>query len=313
MLTRIVAITAILAFGAAPIGAEEPDLGFKPAGPGLYGFDTGLFKGTLKLDGKYQGLYPLIDAKTGADLTHPPGVFSFYRVFTTNTRYGNAARDWPTVTRLLADGAVAVDWPAAEEHPLELHAVYRWSAADTLDLEITAVPQRDMPDFELFMSSYFTKSFRASVYLGPEEDPGKGPRFVPADRSADSTGGYVMFPRDEQSLAMVLDGRWKIPPSPVDWAEGRRLFSPLAMRRDVGADITAVMMAPPQDCFAVSCPWNPATADAGGYRSLYLSLFGRDLEANRDARACCRLVIGRAITDQRAVELYEAYVSPHKQ
>jgi hypothetical protein len=33
-----------------------------------------------------------------------------------------------------------------------------------------------------------------------------------------SRGGYVMFPRDAQAVAMIQDDRWTIPPSPVDWA-----------------------------------------------------------------------------------------------
>lgn len=298
----------ILTLGSTTILAGEPSLRFEPAGQGLYQFDTGVLKGTLKLDGRYQGLCPLIDVATGADLTHPPGVFSLYRVFSTNTRYGDAARDWPTTTRLLPDGAVAVNWPANREHPVEIRGVYRWSASDTLDLEIAVTPRQEMPDFELFLSSYFTKNFRASVYLKPEEDPGTGPRFLPVDRQADSTGGYVMFPRDAKALAAVQDGRWTIPPSPVDWAIQRWLAAPLLIRRDSAADITAVMMASPQECFAASCPWNPATPEAGGYRSLYLSLFGRDLGADEKARAQCRVVIGRGITDQAALERYQAFL-----
>ena len=286
--------------------ADPPSLAFRPAGAGLFEFDTGPLKGQLKVDGKYQGLYPLVDAATGADLTPPPGVFSPYRVFTTNRRYGNAARDWPTQVRLLENGGVEVHWPAAEEHPLEMTAVYRWTAPDTLDLEISVKPQQEMPGFELFMSSYFAKSFRASIYL--QGAGGKPPSFVPADRTPDSAGGYVMFPRDDQAVRMIQDGRWTIPPSPVDWAMPRRLAGPLAMRRDEGQDLTALMMSPPGDCFAVASPWNPDSPEAGGYRSLYLSLFGRNLAAGETARARCRLIVRRNVTNDDAVRCYQEYV-----
>lgn len=286
--------------------AESPNLGFKPAGEGLFEFDTGAFKGRLKVDGKYQGLYPLVDAATGADLTPPPGAFSPYRVFTTNRRYGNAARDWPTGTRLLGNGGVEVHWPAAEEHPLEMTAVYRWTAPDTVDLEIAVKPQQAMPSFELFMSSYFVKSFRASIYL--QGVVGKPPSFVPADRTSNSPGGYVMFPKDDQTVRMIQDGRWTIPPSPVDWATQGSLAAPLAMRRDEGQDLTALMMCPPGDCFAVSSPWNADSPEAGGYRSLYLSLFGCDLAAGETARARCRLILRRHLTNDDAVRCYQEYV-----
>jgi hypothetical protein len=68
------------------------------------------------------------------------------------------------------------------------------------------------------------------------------------------------------------------------------------------------MMSRPGDCFAVSSPWNPASPKAGGYRSLYLSLFGRDLKAGQAAEARCRLIIRRDLSDEQAVRRYEAYL-----
>jgi len=305
-------LIALLVLIVSPLAAAGPDLAFKPAGEGLYDFNTGTFKGRLKLDGKYQGLYPLVDVASGMELVHPPGIFSFYRVFSGNTRFGSTARDWPTTSKLLADGAVEVRWPAAAEHPLEITAVYRWPAADTLDLETAVTPQRDMPRFELFMSSYFTKTFRASVYLKPEGDARGKPRFVPVDRKPQSAGGYVMFARDQKAVEMIQDGRWKVGSNPVDWAIERWLAAPLVIRRDSSQGLTAAMMCPPEACFAVSSPWNPDKPDGGGYRSVYLSLFGQDLKAGQTARAHGRLLIARNLTDEQVVERYEAYVKEQK-
>ena len=46
------------------------------------------------------------------------------------------------------------------------------------------------------------------------------------------------------------------------------------------------MMCRPGDCFAFSSPWNPASPKGGGYRSLYQSLFGRDLKAGETCATC---------------------------
>jgi len=302
----------ILVLAITPVFAAGADLAFQPAGKGLYRFDTGTFKGRLKLDGRYQGVYPLVDVATGDDLVRPPGVFSPYRLFATNHRFGHAARDWPTRSKILPDGAVEAFWPAGEEHPLEMTGVYRWSAADTLDLAITVKPQQDMPRFELFMSSYFIKTFRASVYMRREDDGGEKRRFEPVDRTPSARGGYVMFPRDESGVAMIRDGRWKIPPNPVDWDLQRWMAAPVAFRRDAARDLTALMLCPPDDCFALCSPWNPATPEGGGYRSLYLSLFGRDLKAGESARARCRLVIARGLSDEQALERYAEYLKPQE-
>jgi len=60
-------------------------------------------------------------------------------------------------------------------------------------------------------------------------------------------------------------------------------------------------MAPVSDCFAVSTP-----VQGDGHRSLYLSLFGRDLKAGETASAQARLVIG-AFQDDEIVNLYKEY------
>jgi len=303
-------VALILVIGSA--SAAAPRLAFQSAGQGLYDFDTGTLRGRLKADGKYQGIYPLVDVASGMELVHPPGVFSFYRVLACNKRHGNTARDWPTATRLLADGSVEVRWPAAADHPLEITGIYRWKAADTLDLDITVKPQQALSQFELFMSSYFTKTFRASVYLRPDGQPQGQPRFVPVDRKPQSKGSFVMFPRDKQAVKWIQDGRWKLGSNPVDWAIEHGLAAPIILRRDERHDLTALTMSPPGDCFAVASPWNPAQLDAGGYRSVYLSLFGQDLQAGQTARARCRLVIGYKISDQEAVERFQNYIREQK-
>ena len=326
---RLVVSFLMFALMASNAWAEPPaaSCAFREAGLGLYEFDTGLLRGRLKLDGEYQGLYPLVDAVTGAELVRPPGVFSFYRVLGSNKRFGKNARDWPTTSRLLADGAVEASWAPAQDHPLEITGVHRWSAPDTLDLEITVKPQQDMPRFELFMSSYLGQPFMASIYLKPDGESGVQPRFVPVDReSFEAAGreelalqpppgtraakGYVMFPRDADALKMIRDGRWFIGSNPVAWSIERWLAAALFLRRDAAGGLTAVMMAPPGDCFAISSPWNPPTVDAGGYRSIYLSLYGRDLRAGETARASCRFVLARDLSNDEAVRRYEDYLEP---
>lgn len=296
---------------AAP-GADPVGLGFQPAEEeGFYTFNTGAVRGRVRLNGKSQGITEVVHCPSETSMAaggRLPGLVSYYRVFSGDTRFGNAARDWPTTARILPDGALEVLWPAADEHPLEMTAVYRFRGPDALDVTTTVKPLVDMPAFEVFLSSYYEKAFRARVYVKPDREPDAAPRFVPIDRTPDAVGGYVMFPRDEQGLRLIRDGRWKVPPSPVDWDVIRWLAAPLVMRRDESTGLAAVMMSPPEDCFAISSPWNPASPDAGGYRSLYLSLFGRDLKAGQIAQVRCRLVVAKNLSDVQAVKRYEEYL-----
>lgn len=305
-------VSLLTVLGTTSLVAAPPDLTFKPADEeGFYTFNTGVLRGKIRLNGKSQGITEVVHAASGRSLAaggRLPGLVSYYRIFSGNTRFGNAARDWPTETKVLPDGALEVFWPGGEGHPLEITAVHRWTRPDTLDVTTTVKPLEDMPAFEVFLSSYYEKTFRARVYVKPAEDAAAGPRFVPVDRTPESKGGYVMFPRDQAALDLILDGRWKVPPSPVDWDQVRWLAAPLAMRRDATSGLLAVMMARGEDCFAIASPYNPATPDAGGYRSLYLSFFGQDLKAGETAEARCRLVVAQDLSDEQAVKLYEAYV-----
>jgi len=154
--------------------------------------------------------------------------------------------------------------------------------------------------------------FRASAYVKPGDAAGK-PIFAPIDRTPGAVGGYVMYPRDKEGLAMINDGRWKIPPNaPIDWTIERDLAAPLMLRRDAELGLTAVMMSVPDDCFAMSSPWNPATPTGGGYRSLYQSLYGQDLKAGQPARVHMRLVIERNPSDAKALELYNEYLKERR-
>ena len=60
---------------------------------------------------------------------------------------------------------------------------------------------------------------------------------------------------------MIYDGRWEFPPSPVTWAFTRYLAAPIGIRRHAEAGLTAVVMSPPDDCFAVAMPYNREPPD----------------------------------------------------
>jgi len=293
--------------------AERPELAFESSGDGYYRFDTGVVRGKLRLDGKSQALSSMVHAASGVEMAKPPGILGFYRIFSTDTRYGAAARDWPTVSKLLPDGAVEVRFPPAADHPLEITAVYRWTAADTLDLATTVKPQRAMPDFEVFLSSYFAVDMRASVYVRPNFHARGKPGLLPADVNPLVDGTYLMFPRDRVSARRLFDRRWEHPPNPVRWSVTRMLAAPLALRRSERTGLTAAVMAPAEDCFAVGTPYNKTPPDGvANHASLYLSLFGQDLAAGQTARADCRLVVGRNLSDAEVIERYRAYCRERK-
>ena len=105
-------------------------------------------------------------------------------------------------------------------------------------------------------------------------------------------------------MAIFSDGRWTIPPTPVEWLKMQRLAKPLGIRRNPASGLTAAIMAPPTDAFALCTP-----QQTEGHYSMYLSLFGRDLKAGDTARARARLVIEAGLSNADVVKAYTEYFS----
>jgi hypothetical protein len=313
---RTAAIIWILV-GAAYFASASSDkrLAFRPAEEkGYFIFNTGTLRGTLRLDGKRQGISELIHISTGEEITYGQehvGILSPYRVMSSSNRYSKAARDWPSEPRLLPDGSVSVRFPRADDHPFEMTAIFTWSAADTLDLETIVTPEKDMPKFEVFLSSYFAAGFDISIYLKANRlEQLEKPHFVSIDHHPLVDGNYLMFPRDRESVVTIFDGRWDIPPNPVQWCINRWMEVPLALRRNRESGVTALVMSPPEDCFAVSTPYNQIPPDrVAAHQSIYLSLFGQDVTAGQTVRARSRLVVGEKLTNEIAIRRYQDYLN----
>jgi hypothetical protein len=287
----------LCAAAALPAG----DLRFQPAEGGQFRFDTGFLRGTLREAGKSAGLSAVVHIPSGAKLSRSMGLFSHYRVFSANHRYGTGAWDLPSEATLRSDGAVEVHWPTAEDRPFEMWAVYRWSGPATLDLETRVRPQTDLPGFEVFLASYFEEQFTTSLaYVEGHAATGNKPGFLAAEHSY---GDWQMFPRSRDLLPLIQDGRWKIEPHPVDWTIMPDLHEPVGVRRDGRSGTAAILMAPPQDCFAIAMPYQ---TEAHG--SLYLSLFGRTIKAQETARARARLVIADSPSDHEVERIYRTFL-----
>jgi hypothetical protein len=284
---------------AAATGAAEARLAFTAAGK-EYTFNTGVLRGTLREGGQSKGIKPVFDVASGAGLAASLGILSPYRLLTADARFGPAAWDWASQAQCLPDGAAEVRWSPDADHPLEMTAVYRWSSPNVLDFAATVKPQQDLRRFELFVASYFDGFPASFVYVQESPQAGGKPAFMEAVKAA---AVWQAFPRDDEAATIIADGRWKRPPNPVEWKIMPRLAAPLALRRDSNDRLAAVLMAPPEDCFVISTPFGDE-----GHRSVYLSLFGRDLKAGKAVSARARLVIGRDISDEQAIALYRAYV-----
>lgn len=272
---------------------------------GEYVFNTGVLSGKLRADGKSLGLSSVIHIPSGVQLNGNYGIFSYYRIFTTNKRYGTAAWDRQSVSMLLPDGAVKVVWPIETEHPFETTAVYRLKNETTLDLETTVKAQKDLQSFEVFLASYFNENFPAPYVYTSSNPETKGKSCF--TMALKSFGDWQMFPRDKEVLKIINDGRWQKEPNPVNWAIMPYLEAPICIRRGDTSEPTVVLMAPPEDCFAIATPYQGES-----HYSLYMSLLGRNVKAGRMLKSHCRLVITTNLSDKQILDLYRKYIEELK-
>jgi hypothetical protein len=285
----------------AQSAAKSNPLAFVAAGQNEFAFDTGLLQGTLRAKGESTGLSSVIHKPTGLRLDRSKGLFSHYRVFTANKRYGAGAWDWPSTARLLSDGAVETHWASAADRLFEMWAAYRWTAPGILDVETRVRAEADLVKFESFLACYFSEGFSNSLVYVREPGSGTGtPGFLAAEQSA---GVWQAFPREAAVVPIIQDGRWKLEPHPVDWVIRPQFAMPLSLRRAPASSLAVVLMAPADDCFAICTPHQ-----AEGHYSMYLSLFGRDVKKGETARARARMLIAPVLTDDQAVEAYGAFI-----
>lgn len=274
---------------------------FRAAADGGFEFDTGVLRGRLAKGAKPLGLTDVVHVPSGSRLDGSNGLLSHYRVFTKGKRYGGGAWDWPCKVRQLSDVVVEIVWAAEPERPFELRARYEWLSPTRIELRTTVVPSARLEVFEAFLASYCSPAFTNSMVLAKEGgDAGARPVLKHAAKAA---GDWQMFARDELAREVIMDGRWKLPPNPVDWAIYPVLAKPVGVRRAEGLGLSLVLIGTPADCFAIATPH-----ESEGHYSMYLSLWGRDMAAGRSATTRTRLELVSGDVSAVVGPLFEDFV-----
>jgi len=302
--TQLLALSCIYSLFAAvnSVTAQDHNLSFHLDGTNNLAFDTGVVKGSLQKDGRGEALKPITFVEPDVAIDSNHGLFCPYRFLTPQRRYGFGSWEWPRTGKILDNGAAELNWAGTSDRPFNFSTVYRWKSADTLDLTVFFTPQVSLDKFELFLGSYFQKFTKAKAYV---QDAGNGsPGFVEA---AKERGEMQLFPSGEDVLPIINDGRWNFPPYPNHWAIRTALAAPLGIRMEPKTGVTVLIMAPSDDCFAVSMSQQEA-----GLGAFYLSLFGKDVKQDQTLTGHARLVFGRNISDAQALQKYAEYLQDAK-
>lgn len=276
--------------------AETPPYFFNSTSLGEYLVDTGVVKGVFRQEGKSLGFEPLKTTSPELTLSHFPGILNFYRVFKANYRFPHDIREMKSEAKLLNNRSIEVIWESSSNEPFELRSVYKWVDPQTLDLLVSVKALAELPKFEIFLSSYLTENF-PEPYVYVKSERGKY-EFVSTPRDI---GVWHAFPRDEEAVKIIQDGRWSYPPSPVDWVIREYFAEPIIYRKDKSSGLTILQMASKENCFSIMAPHI-----GEAHFSMYFSLFGKDLMAGQIVNTRIRMVIGN-ISEEEMLRIYRNF------
>ena len=277
-------------------GKLNTALRFSQGDSGSFVFNTGIIRGTLRMNGQAIGLKPFYFMNDSLSLSSNTGIFNHYRVFTVGKRYGYGARRWPGSAILAEDGTVHVFWPRTKYRPFELSAIYTIKALNIIDLTTKVKAEEDLKNFEVFLASYLNNQFTESkVWAYPSSSANTEPIFISAKKEL---GEWLSFPRDEDALAIINDGRWKLEPHPLEWLTVSNYALPLMVRQNPESGIAVVAITKRSDCFGVFTPHNTEK-----HFSHYMSLFGYNIDKGDSAQVHSRLVILKNPTDDEIIQV----------
>lgn len=229
-----------------------------------------------------------------------------YRLLTRDGWHGEA-REMPHEMVLVQDG-FQLRWAASVAHPADLCITTRLGAPGVFDVVVEVEARALLPRYEVFYSNYFAQTLRAGGYVAalPAESPAV-PGWTPVFPVADAIFRemYVAFPRDEAGAELICDGRWQRGRHFTRFLPARYYAEPYAYYHHTKNGLALGLMASREDAYAVSMAYRAEEANdsVGQHNSLYLSLFGRDVQAGEKAVARLRMVVdesGRDASRHRA-------------
>ncbi len=283
---------------------------------GAFEFQTEAIQGTIRLDGAYHGVTRLIDRRTGRQLIDARySALNLFKLMAVDQVMG-MPRLMDRKIRVSAK-SLEVVWAATDAHQGTVTARYEIRQPNAVDLTVTVNSLGTYPGYEVFVSSYFDKTLRPSVYLRPSaRGPATGDCEVVVPSFSDVFRGTVLvFPRDAHAARRCVDGRWdrnerKTPT--VQMCPLRRYAHCLALLSDPGNRLGVVLMSEPRHCYAISTRYHAEEEKQRltDYSAFDFSLFGEDLLPGDERTARIRLAVTPLGGDSSLpLTLYRAFLS----
>ena len=294
----------------------------------VYAFETAEIRGTLRPGNEFphHGLTHLVHKATGVEFVHPLyAILNLYRFMHRDPAGGGATGMDSDLGNPRQgerhveadDSSVTLRWALQDPSHPEMAIRYEILEPATIDMTVTVTPNADAHDFEALLACYFDPAHVPHVYLARdrfelEDEPGRfgdEAELAPVNVNPVFRGGVLAYPRDEDSVGISVDGRWR---DIARFSPMRRYKVPVCFQADRPQRVAAVLMSRPDDCFAVSSGYDSPDARDRFHKHnpLYLSLFGGTLEPGVVRTARARLVVTELDEDlSQPLQVYTAFLA----
>jgi hypothetical protein len=291
---------------------------------GLCAFETEELTGVIRPghEKPHHGLTGLRHRRTGVEFVHPKySIMNVYRFLAVDPgdprRLGRelgAARTEPHQVEV--DGtSVRLRWPPNEQRRLDTTFTYTVEEPNAVDMRLEVRAEGAYDAFEVFLAGYFEPGLKPHVYLRRgnfelKDRPGKyadEPELVPVAMNDVFRGGILVYPRDEPSARIQVDGRWD---GIARFSPVRHYHAPVCLEVDPDRRVASVFMGLPDEVFSISTGYDsPDLEDRFKYHNpQYLSFFGDGVAPGDVRTARARLVVTELDDGMaRPLELYRAF------
>jgi hypothetical protein len=236
------------------------------------------------------------------------GLLNFFRVLVRSGYLTELRVEKPLLQP--EDDGITMIWPSTIRRQAKVTVRFTFIEPNIIDMDLQVESRTTYPDFEILLSAYLAPGFESGAYVSTNEMGPVEPEQIRIIDQPMIHGVWPFFPRDEAGAHLLTDGRhqkgrwyWRM-------AIGRRYGMPLAFFSKGKVD--ALLMGRPEDVYAVGATYSGDTDrdNIAAHRSLYLSLFGDDLQAGEGRRTQMRMIIddfGSSAIRHR--ELYEQFLA----
>jgi hypothetical protein len=210
----------------------------------------------------------------------------------------------------VGEAGVTLVWAPTLQHQARVACGFTVKEPNIFELDLQVEGYGYYPDYEILVSMYLAPGFVPGVYVKERELTAADPVQIRVVDHPTYHGTYPCFPRDEAAAHILTDGRGQS--GRYYWRQtvGRVYGVPVGFYTNETIDV--VVMGRPEDVQAIGASYagDEERDGVAAHRSMYLSLFGRDLYPGHSWRTQIRMAVDDWGARQAAhMQLYQDFLS----